>query len=205
MSHSALFSFRNKLGYSEHVCISTSDKLLDIQQFASSLLFWQPITVCQVMSFWEKNFFVPIDMQGFTGHPVSFRATCWMCIILQLIYSQLHQSPVPLWFPLPDVVITTDATSNHWAFYFQSSGFPFSCSGTWSGSMCKVHNALQELQVVGLILHKIAFWLSGKVVALYLENNTTKTYLCNKGGTAFHFLSEKPVRILNLANKHVLL
>ena len=38
--------------------------------------------------------------------------------------SNLQQGPVPLQFPLPDVVIATDATPTHWAFYFQGSGLP---------------------------------------------------------------------------------
>ena len=41
----------------------------------------------------------------------SFSALC------QLL-SHLQQSPVPLQFPLPDVVIATDAKPSHWAFYF---------------------------------------------------------------------------------------
>ena len=56
--------------------------------------------------------------------------------------SQLQQSPVPLQFPLPDVVIATNAMPTHWAFYFQGSGLPLSASGPWSGSMCKAHIAL---------------------------------------------------------------
>ena len=38
--------------------------------------------------------------------------------------AQLQQSLVPLQFLLPDVVIATDATPTHWAFYFQGSGLP---------------------------------------------------------------------------------
>ena len=48
--------------------------------------------------------------------------------------AKLQQSPVPLQFPLPVVVIATDATPTHWAFYFQGSGLPLSVSGAWSGS-----------------------------------------------------------------------
>ena len=40
--------------------------------------------------------------------------------------------------------------------------------------MCKVHIALQELQGVTLMLHKIAFGLSGMVVALHLDSSNTK-------------------------------
>ena len=32
--------------------------------------------------------------------------------------------PSSLQFQLPDVVIATDATFTHWAFYFQGSGLP---------------------------------------------------------------------------------
>ena len=45
---------------------------------------------------------------------------------------------IPLQF-LPDVVITTDTTPNCCTFYIQSSGFPLSFSGTWSGAMYKVY------------------------------------------------------------------
>ena len=38
--------------------------------------------------------------------------------------SQLQQSSVPLQFPLPNVVIGTDATLIYWAFYNQGSSFP---------------------------------------------------------------------------------
>ena len=56
--------------------------------------------------------------------------------------ANLQQSPIPFQFPLPDVVIVTDATFTHWAFYFQGSGLPLSVSGAWSGSLYRVHIAL---------------------------------------------------------------
>ena len=68
--------------------------------------------------------------------------------------------------------------------------------------MHRVHIALQELQAVELMLYKMAFQLSGKVIALYLDNSTAKAYLCNQGGTAFAFLSRLACHILNLANKY---
>ena len=46
-------------------------------------------------------------------------------------FSHLQQSPVPLQFPLPDVVIATDDLPTHWAFYFQGSGVTLSVSGSW--------------------------------------------------------------------------
>ena len=53
--------------------------------------------------------------------------------------AHLQQSPVPLQFLLPDVVIATDATPAHWAFYFQGSGLPLLVSGSWLGSLCRAH------------------------------------------------------------------
>ena len=115
---------------------------------------------------------------------------------------QLHQSPVSLKFPLSDVVIPTDATSTHWASYFQGSGVPLSVSGSWSGSMCRAHIALQELWAIAMMLCRMAFHLSGKVVALHLDSITAKAYLCNQGGTVSPFLSRLACQMLSLTNKH---
>ena len=105
-------------------------------------------------------------------------------------------------FPLPDVVIATDATPTHWAFYFQGSGLPLSVSGAWSDSLSRAHIALQELQAVAIMLHRMAFCLSGKVVALHLDNSTAKAYLWNQGGTVYPFLSRLACQILSLTYKH---
>ena len=90
----------------------------------------------------------------------------------------------------------------HWAFYFQGSGLPLSVSGPRSGSMCRVHIAMQELQAIAMMLHRMAFHLSGKVVALHLDNSTSKAYLCNQGGTVSPFLCRLACWILSLTNKH---
>ena len=113
--------------------------------------------------------------------------------------SQLQQSPVPLGFPLPDVVITKDAVPNHWAFYFQGSGLPSSFSGTWTDSIC---GADIVLQAAVPMLHTVAFLLSGKMAALPLDNSTAKAYLCNLGVTVSLFSFQTSHDILNLANKH---
>ena len=114
----------------------------------------------------------------------------WVQFSLSLLHqlewlSQLQQSPVPLQFPLPDVVIATDAMPTHWAFYFQGSGLPLSPSGPWSGSMCRAHIALQELQAIAMMLCRMAVPLSGKVFALHLDNSTAKAYLCNHFSFSF--------------------
>ena len=48
----------------------------------------------------------------------------------------------------------------------------------------------------------MAFHLSGKVVALHLDNSTAKAYLCNQGGTVSPFLSRLACWILSLTDKH---
>ena len=50
----------------------------------------------------------------------------------------------------------------------------------------------------------MAFGLSGKVVALHLDNNTAKAYLCNQDGTVSPFLSRLACWILSLTDKHSL-
>ena len=107
--------------------------------------------------------------------------------------SHLQQSPVPLQFPLSDVVIATDATPTHLAFYFQGSGLPLSVNGSWSGSICRAHIALQELQAVAMMQHMMAIHLSGKVVALHLDNSMATAHLCNPRLACW---------ILSLTDKH---
>ena len=69
------------------------------------------------------------------------------------------------------MVIATDVMATHLSFYFQASCLQLSVSGPWSGSMCRAHIAMQELHAIVMILHRMAFHLSGKVVALYLDNS----------------------------------
>ena len=121
-------------------------------------------------------------------HGISFR-DCLSC-------SRVHSFAISP----PDVVITTGDTPNDQAFYFQGSGFPLSFSVTWSGFICRVYVNLWELWAVAPMLCRKAFQLSGKVVALYLNNGTAKA-LCNQGGTAFS-LFRLACHILNLADKH---
>ena len=53
-----------------------------------------------------------------------------------------------------------------------------------------------------MMLHRMASHLSGKVVALHLDNSTAKAYLYNQGGTVSPFLSKLACHILGLTNKH---
>ena len=91
--------------------------------------------------------------------------------------SQLKQSPITLQYTHADVVIATDVTPIHWAFSLQGSGLLLSISGSWLGSMCRVHITIQELQAGVLMLCRMAFQLSAKVLFLQLDNSTAKAYL----------------------------
>ena len=53
-----------------------------------------------------------------------------------------------------------------------------------------------------MMLCRMAFHLSGKVVALHLDNSTAKVYFCNQGGTGPSFLPRLAFWILSLTNKH---
>ena len=70
------------------------------------------------------------------------------------------------------------------------------------GSMCRAHIALQELQAVVMLLHRMAFQLTCKVVALHLDKNTAKAHLWYQGGTVSPFLSRLACQLLNLTEKH---
>ena len=53
-----------------------------------------------------------------------------------------------------------------------------------------------------MMVHRIAFQLSGKVVALLLVKSIAKASFCNKGGKVSPFVSRLACWILSLINKH---
>ena len=87
-------------------------------------------------------------------------------------------------------------------FIFRVLGYHYPVSGAWSGSLSRAHIALQELQAVAIMLCRMAFCLSGKVVALHLDNSTAKVCLCNQSGTVSPFLSRLACWILSLTDEH---
>ena len=56
--------------------------------------------------------------------------------------------------------------------------------------------------MVAVMLHRMVFHLSGKEVALLLDNSTTNGYLSNQGSKLSLFLQKPACHIVNLANKH---
>ena len=123
------------------------DKLADILQLALSLLQTPHLIVHRVMSFLGKANFctnghtqlqhlchvIQSDMLHVYHSPTQLFSHVHFPLssLHQLEWLvHLQQSPVPLQFPLPDVVIATDAMPTQWAFYFQGSGLPLSVSGS---------------------------------------------------------------------------
>ena len=76
--------------------------------------------------------------------------------------------------------------------YFLDSGLPLPFCRTWAGSQCNVDIVFQKLYAVALMLHRMAFCLSSKVVRLHLDYITTKVYLCNQG-VEYLFFPDLPV------------
>ena len=137
------------------------------------------------------------------SHPIIFACSFFPFLLTSTgMVNSFATEPSSFAISTPDVVIATDAMHTHWAFYFQGSGLPLSVSGSCSGSLCRAHIALQELQAAVMMLCRMAFCLSGKVVTLYLDNSTAKAYLCNQGGTVSPFLSRLACQILSLTDKH---
>ena len=68
--------------------------------------------------------------------------------------------------------------------------------------MFNAHISMQELQAVAMMLHRMAFQLSGKVVALQLDKSSAKVYLCDQGGAVSPYLFGLACWILSLTNKH---
>ena len=97
-----------------------------------------PLTTVEIVSCHsEQHVDLSLSTHWFSSVHFSFSA---LNKLEQL--SHLQQSPVPFQFPLPDVVIATDAMHIHWAFIFRVSGLPLSVSRSQSGSMCRAYIAL---------------------------------------------------------------
>ena len=110
------------------------DKLADIQQLALSLLWTPHVTVHRVISFlgkakfctnghsqlWSLHCLIQSDMLQVYYSPTHlFSHVFSLSSLYQLEQlSHLQQSPVPLQFLLPDVVIATDAMPTHFGLLF---------------------------------------------------------------------------------------
>ena len=158
-----------------------------------------------------------MDTHNFDDCVVIFRGTCWMLIILLLIYFFPFTFPfqlcVSFWdyiscntvqFPCNFLFLLCLLLQMLYAFN-QPSIFKMLCYFVhlWllvrfyiQGSYCLAGTSSSCIYAVSM-----AFYLAGKVVALHLDNSTLKAYLCNKVGTVSHFLSRLAFCIWHMANK----
>ena len=132
------------------------------------------------MSFCMRLPFVPMTTHNVASCAVSFRVTCWTLITLPLIYFFLlfllcsglalsfdrvhfsHNFLLFIWLLLPVLLPISGP------FIFRALRFLSSVFVPGLVVMCKMHIALQEIQAVVLMLHKMAFHLYNKVVAFYI-------------------------------------
>ena len=130
LPHTVLLSGRTIFGYSGYVCISAICWTIEIQQLALPLVQTQLVTVHQVMSFFGKANFcvyrhaqlhqlghvIQRDMLNVLYSPAHLFCSLHLSFLAHFQlwrWSQLQQGWVPLWFPLPDLVVTMDAMPSH--------------------------------------------------------------------------------------------
>ena len=190
------------------------DKLADIQQLALPLMHTQLVTVHWIMSFLGKANFMPMATPNCRKCVMSFRVTCWLFITL--LPTCFLLSPFPFQFYI------------NWNSYLICNRVQFLCNFhfmMWlllqmpcpliGPFIFRVLVCPCQLMHPGLVLCvwlilpcksfrlcKMAFHLSGKVVALHVDNSIAKAYLCNQGGTLSPFLSRLAFWILSLTDMH---
>ena len=100
------------------------------------------------------------------------------------------------------MVIATDATPHHWAFFTQGSGFQSPVVAPGLVLCARTILTCKIFRLLHLFCIRWPFACLIRLVALHLDNSTAKAYECNQGSTASLFLSRLAWHILNLANKH---
>ena len=141
---------------------------------------------------------------------MSFRVTCWLLNTLLLTFQLCinwngYLICSRVWFPCNvhfQIWLLLQMPCPHiWPFIFKDLVCHYQLVG---------HGLVP---CVGLILPCRSFrqlpWfcidffhLSGKVVALHLDNSTAKAYLCNDGGMVSPFLSRLAYQVLSVTDKH---
>ena len=157
-----------------------SDRLIEIHQLAHALFQRQPVTVCWVKFFLARPLFVQMDMHNFDI------VLCVLelhveCLSLPCLFLSFFSPFSPSSASVPEVASGATESSSlaisysqydyccpcympSLGLYIQGFGVPVTCCGTWSGSLHKVHIALQNLKDVALMQCKMAFQLFNKVL-----------------------------------------
>ena len=148
---------------------------------------------------------------------VSFRVTCWLFITL-----------LPTWFLLAIFLFSFTSAGMVISFATESSSLEIFTS--WCAYCYRCHANLLGLLLSGVWFALISWWilvwfyveslyclagagschdatwngfcLSGKVVALHLDNSTAQAYLFNQESTVSPFLSRHACQILSPTDKH---
>ena len=175
-----------------------SDKLLEVQWLALSLLETQSVWSCH---FWAMQLLCQQTFTAFLIVSCHSELHVESCFILLLTYFfSFHLSCISLrdclscnivCFPC-DLLFLMGLSlwmPNHWAFYFHVSGLPLSFNRTWAGFMFKVYIVLQELQAFVLVLYRMAYfiYLVGLLFYIWLLVWLMLTYVIRMSHCLFFF------------------
>ena len=159
------------LEYSRHVCLCF---LINSMRFSSWLMLCYGANLLQsirLCPFWGKTAFCASGHAQFQnlyyGIESDMLHVLWLfhwflsfCFSLPTVcqfqrLSQFWQSPVPLQFPLPDMVITIDAMPHNWTFILRALGFLSHVMATglvlWTGCIlpCKISRLWHSSCIIG--------------------------------------------------------
>ena len=102
----------------------------------------------------------------------------------------------PFQDPPPELVVTTDASTEGWGGHSLLEGEHKLFSGLWSQKERRLcHINLLELRAIKLTLLRLAPYLTGRVVKLECDNTTAVNYVNKQGGTRSATLCREAVEL----------
>ena len=144
----------------------------------------------------HSQFLMSLDMHKFTICVMWCRVTCYICIIVPLIYFVLFPFLFHCCINLEidsvatvsiSLVISSSSYGYHYAkslcLLFEGPWLPLSFGVTWLGSMYDADIALKDFRQLCYV-EWISIYL---VIWLYLDNSTTKAYVIEMEGFLFCF------------------
>ena len=194
------------------------DKLADIQHLALSLLHIMLLSVrpClfrygQFLCQWPLSTVVIVTCHSewyvgclsFSSSIIFFCtifcfifASTWVVILFRTEPSSfaLSTSPCGYFYRMPHPIIGP--------FIFRILDCHYWLVDPGLGLCVRLILPCRNFRQLAMMLGRMAFWISGKVVTLHLDNCTAKAYLCKSSGTVSPFLSRLACWILNLTDKH---
>jgi hypothetical protein len=99
----------------------------------------------------------------------------------------------PFQDPVPDLIVTTDASGLGWGGYCGNQSF----SGEWLPYQRRFHINWKELKAVQLTLKRLGLdTLSNKCILVRTDNTTTMAYINREGGTRSSVLCALAIKLL---------